>query len=74
MARAEQRVWVYSGYTGHTYKRTSANFPSDLASAYSVDWALLAKAGLGAAVAGVCKRIGCRGWGGVRGAQRPMAG
>lgn len=43
---------MYSGYAGHTYRRTSVNYPSDLASAYSVDWALLGKAGLGTAVAG----------------------
>ena len=51
-AAAEQLVAVYSGYSGHLYKPTTQNFPSDVAAAYSTDWDALAAAGLGAAVVG----------------------
>ena len=51
-AAAEQLVAVYSGYSGHLYKPTTQNFPSDVAAAYSTDWDALAAAGLSAAVVG----------------------
>jgi hypothetical protein len=51
-AVAGQQVIVYSGYAGQRYRPTAHNYPTDAASAYSVDWSRLAAAGLTMAVAG----------------------